>query len=149
MSKISLSFDTLASWYQHTCEVRWCFFVCVSKQLFVEMDYHFNVLIYTHRPERFLLYNSLLNSKMTQSLMVTGPCVIFTCLSVMFLDSALYTGSKSHYRPGNHHAIHLSKCPFPGHNHLLTTGTDGPSLADARAINQSVGSSAPVVSKWL
>ena len=23
---------------------------------------------------------------------------------------------------------------FPGHNHLLTTGTDDPSLADARAI---------------
>ena len=26
------------------------------------------------------------------------------------------------------------KVPFPGHNHLLTTGTDDPSLAGARAI---------------
>ena len=28
---------------------------------------------------------------------------------------------------------------FPGHNHLLTTGTDDPSLAGARAINKVSG----------
>ena len=41
--------------------------------------------------------------------------------------------------------------PFPGHNHLLTTGTDGPTLIIAWRLsdNQSVGSSVPVVSRWL
>ena len=39
---------------------------------------------------------------------------------------------------------------FPGHNHLLTTGTDDPSLAGWRfGINQSVGLSVPVVNRWL
>ena len=33
---------------------------------------------------------------------------------------------KRHYPPGNHHASHFLKCPIPGHNHLLTTGTDDP-----------------------
>ena len=37
---------------------------------------------------------------------------------------------------------------FPGHNHLLTTQTDDPSLAGARVII-SVGSSVLVVSRWL
>ena len=37
---------------------------------------------------------------------------------------------------------------FPGHNHMLTTGTDDLSLAGA-GDNQSVGSSVPVVSRWL
>ena len=37
---------------------------------------------------------------------------------------------------------------FPGHNHLLTTNTDDPSLAGVRAIIK-VGSLAPVVSRWL
>ena len=37
---------------------------------------------------------------------------------------------------------------FAGYNHLLTIGTDDPSLAGARAII-SVGSSVPVVSRWL
>ena len=36
---------------------------------------------------------------------------------------------------------------LPGHNHLLTTGADDPSLAHQRlGDNQSVGSSVPVVS---
>ena len=34
---------------------------------------------------------------------------------------------------------------FPGHNHLLTTGADDPSLAGARVIILSEGSSVPVV----
>ena len=39
---------------------------------------------------------------------------------------------------------------FPGHSHLLTTGTDDPSLAHWRSgDNQSVRSSEPVVSRWL
>ena len=40
---------------------------------------------------------------------------------------------------------------FPGHIHLLTTSTDDPSLAGARAINQLQGvrSSVPVVSRLL
>ena len=29
--------------------------------------------------------------------------------------------------------------PFPGHNHLLTTGTDDPSLTDTRAIIKVLG----------
>ena len=33
---------------------------------------------------------------------------------------------------------------FPGHNHLLTTGTDDPSLARARANNQKCS----VISGW-
>ena len=32
--------------------------------------------------------------------------------------------AKSQYPPGNHLASHLLKVLFPGHNHLLTTGTD-------------------------
>ena len=33
--------------------------------------------------------------------------------------------AKKYYPPGNHHAIATSKnVLFPGHNHLLTTGTD-------------------------
>ena len=39
------------------------------------------------------------------------------------------TGQESHYPPANHHAIHLEKCPVPGHNHLLTTGADDMTLA--------------------
>ena len=41
---------------------------------------------------------------------------------------------------------------FPGHNHLLTTGANDPSLYHLRwgsGDNQSVRSSVPVVSKWL
>ena len=37
---------------------------------------------------------------------------------------------------------------FPGHNRLLTTGTDNSSLAGARAINKSDRSSVPVVMTW-
>ena len=37
---------------------------------------------------------------------------------------------------------------FPGHNYLLTTGTDDPSLTGAW-VTISVRSSAPVVSRWL
>ena len=40
------------------------------------------------------------------------------------------TGQQNHYPPGNH----FYKVLFPGHNHLLTTGTDDPSLARARVI---------------
>ena len=46
----------------------------------------------------------------------------------------LYTGQKSHYPPGNHHASNFYKCPIPGHNHLLITSTDDPSPAGARVI---------------
>ena len=39
---------------------------------------------------------------------------------------------------------------FPGHNHLLTTGTDDPSLVCwCSGDNQSVWSSVSVVSRWL
>ena len=40
---------------------------------------------------------------------------------------------------------------FPGHNHLLTTGADGPtlSLSPSPFDNQCVTSSAPMVSRWL
>ena len=37
---------------------------------------------------------------------------------------------------------------FPGHNHLLTTGTDDLTLIITRA-SASEGSSIPVVSRWL
>ena len=47
----------------------------------------------------------------------------------MFCDISLCnTVQKSHYPPGNHHASHLKNVIFPGHNQLLTTGTDDPSL---------------------
>ena len=39
------------------------------------------------------------------------------------------TGRNSQYPPANHHAI-----LFPGHNHLLTTGSNDHSLAGTRAI---------------
>ena len=42
--------------------------------------------------------------------------------------------------------------PIPGHNHLLTTGADDPTLYCLNARegdNRSEGSSAPVVSRWL
>ena len=56
-------------------------------------------------------------------------------------------GKGSHYPPGNHHAIATSKnVLIPGHNHLLTIGTNNHwHLGD----NQSEGSSVPVVSRWL
>ena len=38
---------------------------------------------------------------------------------------------------------------FPGHNHLLTTGTDKPFTRWCSDDNQIVRSSAPVVSTWL
>ena len=44
------------------------------------------------------------------------------------------TGLKSHYPPRNHHASHLYNILFPGHNHLLTTSADDPSLAGTWAI---------------
>ena len=37
---------------------------------------------------------------------------------------------------------------FPGHNHLVTTGTNDPSLAGVQAVI-SVRTSVPVVSRWL
>ena len=56
------------------------------------------------------------------------------------------TEPKSHYPPGNHHLATSKNVLFPGHNHLLTIGTDDPSLA-GMGDNQSVGSSVPVVSR--
>ena len=44
-----------------------------------------------------------------------------------------YTAQKSHYPPGNH-MLATAKMLFPGHNHLLITSTDDPSLTGARAI---------------
>ena len=46
-----------------------------------------------------------------------------------------HTLQKSHCPPGNHHAMLATSknVLFPGHNHLLTTGTDHPSLAGVRA----------------
>ena len=48
----------------------------------------------------------------------------------------LGTRQKSHYPSGNHNVIiSTSKnVLFPGHNHLLTTGTDNSSPTGARAI---------------
>ena len=46
---------------------------------------------------------------------------------------------KTHYPPGNHHANHFLKCPIPGHNHLITTGTDDPSLAVSQVIIKVLG----------
>ena len=45
----------------------------------------------------------------------------------------------SSYPPSNHHAIHLYNVLFPGHNHLLTTSVDDPSLAGARVIIKVLG----------
>ena len=42
--------------------------------------------------------------------------------------SSVYNYWAAHYPPGNHHASHFKNILFPGHNHLLTTGTDDPSL---------------------
>ena len=41
---------------------------------------------------------------------------------------------KSHCPPGTRHARHSKNVLFPGHNHLLTTGTDDSSPAGARVI---------------
>ena len=38
------------------------------------------------------------------------------------------TAQKSRYPPGNHHTSHFKKKLFPGHNHLLATCTDDPTL---------------------
>ena len=66
----------------------------------------------------------------------------------IFADAvSTITGQKGHYPPGNHHASHLQKVLFPGHNHLLTTGADGPSASEGDYYSE--GSSAPVVSRWL
>ena len=45
---------------------------------------------------------------------VSFGCFIVPCI--------FYTG-KNHYASGSYHAIHVL---FPGPNHLLTTGADGP-----------------------
>ena len=63
-------------------------------------------------------------------------------------DSMPNSKKESHCPPGNHHASHFKNVLFPDPNHLLTTGTDDSSLTGARAII-SVGSSAPVVSRWI
>ena len=52
--------------------------------------------------------------------------------------------AKSYYPPGTTMLATSKNALFPSHNHLLTTGT-GWSSGD----NQSVGSSVPVVSRWL
>ena len=46
----------------------------------------------------------------------------------ILFSSSQITVQKSHYPPANHHAIHLKNVLFPGRNHLLTTGADGPRL---------------------
>ena len=46
----------------------------------------------------------------------------------------VFTGRKSHYPPGNHHASYVQKCPISRSYHLLTTSTDDPSLAGALVI---------------
>ena len=58
--------------------------------------------------------------------------------------------NKSHYPAGNHHHDDSKNVLFSGHNHLLTTGTDDPTLITDRVPEIiSVRSSVPVVSRWL
>ena len=40
-----------------------------------------------------------------------------------------YTVQQIHYPPGNHHTRHFKKCPISrSQAHMLTSGTDDPSL---------------------
>ena len=55
-------------------------------------------------------------------------CYIF---GMSYTKQQTFHCTKSHYPSGNHHAKNVL---FPGHNHLLTIGTDDLSLADAQAI---------------
>ena len=79
------------------------------------------------------------------------------CTELSYWPTEFATNFKAHYS-AQKATIHqlittqaISKnVLFPGHNHLLTTSTVDPSLAGAQVIdNQSVGSSVPVVSRWL
>ena len=43
-------------------------------------------------------------------------------------ERMLHTDQKKQYPPGNNYANHPQNVLFPGHNHLITTSTDNPSL---------------------
>ena len=74
-----------------------------------------------------------------------------TCFWVYSVSSILYTYAL--HKKATKHQVTTTLATsknvlFPGHNHQLTTRTDDCSLTGARAII-SVGSSVPVVSRWL
>ena len=81
----------------------------------------------------------------------------FHTIDMWHLDALLLSSSASgfHCKKGSIHQVTTTLVTskivlFPGHNHLLTTGTDDPSLARWRlGDNQSVRSSVLVVSRWL
>ena len=50
--------------------------------------------------------------------------MLMACVLQIDTACAADTVQKSHYQPGNHHASLSKNVLFPGHNHLLTTGTD-------------------------
>ena len=56
------------------------------------------------------------------------------CLLMLSPCKGTIGAQKPHYPLGNYHASHLLYVLFPGHNHLLTTGADDPSLTGAQAI---------------
>ena len=67
--------------------------------------------------------------------------------STLFVNDALHKKATIHQL-----STMLATCKnvlFPGHNHLLITGADVPLLNWCSGNNQSVRSSAPVVSRWL
>ena len=49
-------------------------------------------------------------------------------LLIRFTYPCIYHCAKGHYPPGNHHASHFQNVLFAGHNHILTTGADDPTL---------------------
>ena len=72
-------------------------------------------------------------------LMQQNEC-IDKCMKLL----ASYTGQKATI-----HHVTTENVLFPGHNHLLTTGTDDLSLVDARVIIKVLGHHVPVASRML
>ena len=65
----------------------------------------------------------------------------------LFGSLTYLTARKNHYKPGDHHPTTSKNVPFKGHNHLLTTGTDDPTLCLSPECQQV--SSVPVINKRL